>query len=76
MKGVSGLIFKPITGGLDALSKAAEGTKNSLIDDINLPREKRIRKIRAFYDIDRYYKKFKSRDAEIINFLTNLNKGI
>ncbi len=63
------MLVKPLTGGLDAISKTAEGFKNSAIDMENLPRENRIRKIRAFYDLDRYFKKFKNIDADIVYFL-------
>lgn len=55
MKGVTGLITKPISGTLDLLSKTADGIKNTpkaLIED-EKPKEKRIRLPRVFYTNER-----------------------
>jgi vacuolar protein sorting-associated protein 13A/C len=46
-KGVGGLLTKPIVGGLEFVSRASEGLKNSIVDDKLLMTQER--KPRAFY---------------------------
>ena len=50
VKGLTGLIAKPISGVLDATSKTAEGLTNTVTVYDDKPNDKRIREIRAFYD--------------------------
>ncbi|KAL4492372.1 hypothetical protein ABPG72_005507 [Tetrahymena utriculariae] len=66
MKGLSGVLFKPICGGIDFVSKTAEGIKNTVTFFDDKPSNKRIRNIRPFYGIDQYYKEYDAVDANIV----------
>jgi len=69
LQGVTGVIVKPVTGVLDAASKAAEGIKNTAtsFDDKGL--ETRSRDPRAFYGKEQYYRTYIDSDAEILSLL-------
>lgn len=76
MKGVSGLFFKPICGGIDFTAKAAEGVKNTVTYFDDKPSNERIRRIRAFYGVDQYYKQFNEVDSRVIElFQGDFAKG-
>ena len=48
-QGISGLVFKPVSGALDLASKTAEGMKNTIRRfDVNTTKE-RVRIPRPFY---------------------------
>ena len=59
-KGISGLVFKPITGILDLASATADGIKQFAVDEKDKPPDKRNRYPRAFYGNFKYYKKYDS----------------
>jgi len=56
IKGLVGLVLKPIGGTFDAIAKTAEGIKNTAIYFNDKPNEKRLRSPRAFYSHENYYK--------------------
>lgn len=68
LQGITGLVFKPVSGVLDATSKAAEGIKNTATTFDDKPNEKRMRLIRAFYGSEKYYKSYNPLDA-YLNYL-------
>eukprot|EP01015_Nassula_variabilis_P018204 TRINITY_DN2953_c0_g1_i4.p1 TRINITY_DN2953_c0_g1~~TRINITY_DN2953_c0_g1_i4.p1 ORF type:complete len:201 (+),score=43.31 TRINITY_DN2953_c0_g1_i4:66-668(+) len=73
--GITGLVVKPVTGILDATSKAAEGIKNTtkLLDDRAVIDQK-MRKPRVFYVKDQYFLTYNDFDAEV-NTILKLYKG-
>eukprot|EP00828_Plagiopyla_frontata_P041890 TRINITY_DN6111_c0_g1_i1.p3 TRINITY_DN6111_c0_g1~~TRINITY_DN6111_c0_g1_i1.p3 ORF type:complete len:187 (+),score=39.48 TRINITY_DN6111_c0_g1_i1:291-851(+) len=68
-KGITGLFTKPLSGLLDATSKAAEGIKNSAISKDDRPNDKRSRPIRPFYTHIAYFRDYAFNDAQAVNFL-------
>ena len=73
---MTGLIIKPVTGVLDAASKTAEGISNMATNMDEKPNEERIRPIRPFYGKLRHIKPYSQNDAQIIENLRSLKKGI
>lgn len=55
MKGLSGLVVKPIAGVLDASAKAAEGVVSTATHFDDKPNDSRIRYPRIFYEKSQYY---------------------
>jgi vacuolar protein sorting-associated protein 13A/C len=51
VKGISGLVIKPVVGFLDFHSKTSEGVKMAATDEQDIPNNERMRLPRAFYDI-------------------------
>lgn len=75
-QGITGLVFKPVSGLLDATSKAAEGIKNTATSLDDKPNEKRERLLRVFYGIEKYYKTYEKSDAELNYYLrVEIKKG-
>lgn len=58
MKGLSGLVVKPIAGVLDASAKAAEGVVSTATHFDDKPNDSRIRYPRIFYEKSQYYQKY------------------
>lgn len=63
MKGVSGVILKPVTGFLDAASKLSEGVQNCLKITVDGPNNVKSRVPRAFYEPIAYFKSYSAIDA-------------
>lgn len=63
LKGLTGLVIKPVTGILDATSKTAEGVKNTAIHPNDRPNEDRLRHPRPFYSLNRYITYYNQDDA-------------
>jgi len=66
VKGVTGLVAKPVAGILDAASKTAEGVKNTANMFDQRPSNNRVRFPRAFYGKEKYYRTEMPTDGEII----------
>jgi len=66
LKGVTGLVTKPVAGVLDAASKTAEGIKNTATMFEQKPTNMRVRFPRAFYGKEKYYRTEMPTDGEII----------
>jgi len=66
VKGVTGLVAKPVAGILDAASKTAEGIKNTANMFDQRPSNSRVRFPRAFYGKEKYYRTEMPTDGEII----------
>lgn len=74
--GFAGLLFKPISGVVDAASKTAEGIKNTATYFDDKPTEIRSRLPRAFYSSEKYFADYSIQDAELIDMLRTYKKGI
>ena len=80
-QGISGLVFKPVTGVLDAAAKTSEGIKNTATSFDEKSIQHRQRYPRAFYGKEQFYRPYILTDAEISYLLqvgcegefTNLN---
>ena len=75
--GFSGIIVKPIAGGLDFISKTADGIKYNvkIFDEKNS--DERIRWPRPFYGYDLRLKTYNSIDSFVLYYLTKMfKKGI
>ena len=73
---LTGLIFKPLSGGFDFLSKCAEGCKNTLLVFERKSAYSRSRQPRPFYGKKRVIKKYDDSHALIIsNLLFELRLG-
>ena len=75
-QGVSGLVFKPLSGALDLTSKTAEGCKNTIRRfDVNQSKE-RMRMPRPFYGMQQKIKQFDRHDALLVGeVLTQVGEG-
>jgi hypothetical protein len=69
LKGVGGLITKPIGGVFDAVSLTAEGTKKTLMFFDDKANEHKQRYPRVFYGDQRFIKKYNKEDAQIMKAL-------
>lgn len=68
LKGLTGLVAKPIVGLFDGTSKIAEGIKNQILK-FDEESEVRKRPPRAFYGSERYFKEYSQSDAELMGLL-------
>jgi vacuolar protein sorting-associated protein 13A/C len=73
MKGLAGLVVKPVVGVMDFTSKTAEGIKNTANFFDDKPNEKRYRPPRVFYGTEQYYRTFKMQDSEMVELLSSTN---
>lgn len=69
LKGLTGLVVKPIAGVLDASAKTAEGVVNTATHFDDKPNDVRIRYSRVFYERTKYFSRYNERDSKIMNFL-------
>ena len=74
-QGVSGLVFKPVTGVLDAASKTSEGIKNTATYYDDKPNQTRQRYPRSFYGKEKFYRTYLVTDAEVSYLLQICNEG-
>ena len=72
---MSGLVVKPVTGVLDAASKASEGIKNTATMFDEKPNQNRQRFPRPFYGVEQFYRTYLSSDAEVLYLLQLYNDG-
>lgn len=75
VQGISSLIIKPIGGIFDATSKTAEGLKNIGTYYEDKANDERFRAPRAFYEEERYIKRYDKKDAQLILNLQKVQKG-
>ncbi|CAD8167119.1 unnamed protein product [Paramecium pentaurelia] len=75
LKGLSGLVVKPIAGVLDASAKAAEGVVSTATHFDDKPNDTRIRYPRIFYEKSKYFQKYIALDAQVVNFLIGFMNG-
>lgn len=75
LKGVGGLVVKPITGLLDAASHTSQGIVNTadLLDQRK--KTKRIRQPRVVYSESGIVKSFNEEDAEVAYFMIQLDRN-
>jgi vacuolar protein sorting-associated protein 13A/C len=72
LKGVAGLVVKPVSGVLDLFSKTTEGIKNTMnSDDLNMQKQ---RKPRAFYGRHKLIKSFNAYHADVIELLNKMDE--
>jgi vacuolar protein sorting-associated protein 13A/C len=76
VKGVTGLVVKPVSGALDLISLASEGIKNNTKADDELLSDKRLRMPRPFYEIERTIRAYDDFHASWINLVPLLDKTI
>ncbi|EGR29518.1 PH domain protein [Ichthyophthirius multifiliis] len=77
-QGISGVIIKPVSGILDAISKTAEGFKNTAMYFDSKPNDQRLRQIRVFYEYEQFFQEYNEIDSEIKmgNFIQQLKSSI
>lgn len=76
IQGVASFIIKPIGGVFDATAKTAEGLKNGATYYDDKPNVERYRFARAFYEEERYIKRYDKRDAKLMLNLQKIQKGL
>lgn len=69
------MVFKPITGVIDAASKTAEGIKNTATYFDDKATENRIRPPRVFYCRERYFQDYLIHDCELMSMLQTFKKA-
>lgn len=72
-KGIAGLVLKPVSGTLDAVSKMSEGVSNSI--DKKHYKVYRVRPVRPFYTENKYMKEYNELDALGYEILYNYKEG-
>lgn len=75
VQGVSSLVLKPIGGLFDATSKTAEGLKNIGNYYEDKANDERFRAPRAFYEEERFIKRYDKEDAKLLLSLQKFQKG-
>eukprot|EP01016_Furgasonia_blochmanni_P028936 TRINITY_DN3047_c0_g1_i13.p1 TRINITY_DN3047_c0_g1~~TRINITY_DN3047_c0_g1_i13.p1 ORF type:complete len:476 (-),score=92.45 TRINITY_DN3047_c0_g1_i13:1633-3060(-) len=73
LRGLAGLVIKPVTGLLDATTKTAAGLNNT--GEIPLTNESRLRYPRPFYGDEKFFRIYDSVDAETAWLLQNTAAG-
>ena len=73
MLGSVGFFIKPIGGMFDFISKTSDGVKATALYWDDKANEKRERKIRPLYSVEKYYKSFSEKDANLIDYLCDIN---
>lgn len=76
MRGLTGLVVKPVAGMLDAASKTAEGVKNTANVFEKVSIFNRSRAPRPFYGFNYVIKSYNEYDAQALFFINGLQKGI
>lgn len=69
LKGVAGLITKPISGTFEGISKLSEGIKNTALLFQDGPNSKRVRPPRIFISDLAYYKNYNIYESTAISIL-------
>ena len=69
LKGISGLITKPISGTFEGISKISEGIKNTALLFQDGPNSKRMRPPRIFISELSYYKNYNVYESTAISIL-------
>ncbi|CAG9335335.1 VPS13_2 [Blepharisma stoltei] len=76
VRGLTGLVVKPVAGMLDAASKTAEGVKNTANAFEKVSVYNRARAPRPFYGNSFLIKPYNEYDAQSLFFINQLQKGI
>ena len=67
LKGLVGLVVKPVSGIFEFISQSSEGIKQTFnVEEVQIIK---VRKIRAFYARDKYFKEYDSYHSEVISLL-------
>lgn len=75
-EGITGLLWKPLSGTLDLIAKTSEGCKNTLRIFEQKQKKGRVRMPRTFYGMQRRIKAFSEDDAFIVsNVLCQIKRG-
>ena len=74
-KGLVGLVFKPISGVFDFASHTTEGLKNTVTYFDDKANEMKMRKPRAFYGREKYFKRYVLFEADLLNNLKIFEDG-
>lgn len=69
LKGISGLLTKPVSGTFEGISKISEGIKNTALMFQDGPNSKRIRPPRIFYSELAFYKNYNIFESTAISIL-------
>lgn len=72
MRGLSGLVVKPVAGVLDVASKAAEGIKNTAGSNNYFGKSERIRPPRVFYGKNSVMKQYVIGDSKIFSLIAEV----
>ena len=75
VKGLAGLVVKPVTGVLDVASHTAEGIKNTATRFDKDDEQERVRPPRVLYGSNRILKSYNDHDATVRMFLRGFKKG-
>ena len=75
VRGLSGLVVKPVAGVLDVASKAAEGIKNTAGSSNYFGKSERIRPPRVFYGLNSVMDVFSNEDSLAFNMIAEVKKG-
>lgn len=74
VKGLCGVILKPVSGTFDALAKISEGISNFVDRLDEKPNKNRKRLPRIFYDKEQFYKGYSEFETQYWLYLQNLEK--
>lgn len=74
LQGVTGLFVKPITGGLDAVSKVSEGVSNTFDNKRHVTKTEKYRLSRVFYGKEGIIKHYLEYDALALDIITKYKK--
>jgi vacuolar protein sorting-associated protein 13A/C len=67
--GITGIVIKPVTGVLDALTKSSEGLKSTVMGYEDRANTQRIRSPRVFYGGNSLIKSYNPADAQMYQTL-------
>ena len=73
VKGVTGLVVKPVSGALDLISLTSEGIKNNTKSNEELMSDKRLRLPRPFYESEKTIREYDGFHALWINLIPKIN---
>ncbi|CAK86161.1 unnamed protein product (macronuclear) [Paramecium tetraurelia] len=76
LEGTAGFFIKPFAGVFDFVSKTTDGLKATAQYWNDKANDKRTRDIRVIYQKEQLYKNYNARDAEIMQFLVNINNKL
>lgn len=73
LRGVSGLVVRPVAGVFDFTSKTAEGIKNTTHRFDGKQGAQRVRPPRVTYGLGHHIRAYNENDAEVVQFMSDLN---
>lgn len=73
LRGISGLVVRPVAGVFDFTSKTAEGIKNTTHRFDGKQGAQRVRPPRVTYGLGHHIRAYNENDAEVVQFMSDLN---